>query len=107
MERTTIDNRLENAAGYGEMRIGLYIWRKSIKRLKEEGLVVTEKFPSKRKGEFYCYVDWSEAGEGETKKILTRQIDSLGSQRKQKIENKQETLVVTRVFPYNIIKREA
>lgn len=72
MERMTIDNRLENAAGYGETGIGLYIWKKSIRRLRDGGLVVTERFPSERKGEVYCYVDWSKAGEGENEEDLNQ-----------------------------------
>lgn len=72
MEGTTIDSRLENAADNGEMGIGLSIWKKSIRRLKEEGLVVIEKSSSKRKGEVYCYVDWSKAGEGENEEDLNQ-----------------------------------
>ena len=60
MQRITIDDRLENAASYGETEMDLFIWKKSIERLRKNGLVVTQKFPSNRKGEFFCNVSWKE-----------------------------------------------
>lgn len=63
MERITIDDRLENAASYGEMDMDLFIWKSSIGRLRKNGLIVTEKYPTQRRGEYYCNVSWSHASE--------------------------------------------
>lgn len=68
MQRTSIDARLANAASYGEREMNLFLWKKDIKRLRKAGLTVTKKYPSERKGEFYCNINWKEdkvAGEGE------------------------------------------
>ena len=65
MQKITIDDRLENAASYGEMEMDLFLWKRSIKRLRKNGLVVTEKFPTQRKGEFFCNVSWKEERSGE------------------------------------------
>jgi len=59
MKSLSIDERLELAASYGEMEINLFLWKKCINRLRKNGLIVTEKFPSKRKGEIYCIISWA------------------------------------------------
>lgn len=58
MRKITIDDRLENAASCGQMEIDLFLWKKTIERLRKNGLIVTEKFPSKRKGEVFCNISW-------------------------------------------------
>ena len=63
MQRSSIDARLANAASYGEMEMDLFLWKNTIKRLRKAGLEVTEKFPSKREGEFYCNISWREKKE--------------------------------------------
>lgn len=68
MQEQTIENRLESAASYGEMEINLFLWKKKISRLRKNGLTVTEKFESKRKGEFYCNVSWKDATDAQNGK---------------------------------------
>lgn len=64
MRKITIDDRLENAASFGEMEIDLFLWKKTIERLRRDGLKVTEKFPSQRKGEVFCNISWKVARSG-------------------------------------------
>ncbi len=68
----TIDERLENAASCGEMEINLYLWQKNIFQLRANDLKVTKKFPSKRKGEFYCNISWADAKPTEANASLTQ-----------------------------------
>ena len=68
----TIDDRLENAASCGEMEIDLFLWKKTISRLRANGLKVTEKFSSNRKGEFYCTINWADAKSTGTNTNLTQ-----------------------------------
>ena len=72
MRKITIDDRLENAASFGEMEIDLFLWKKTIERLRRNGLIVTEKFPSKRKGEVFCNISWKEARSGGTEGDFTQ-----------------------------------
>ena len=68
----TIDDRLESAASCGEMEIDLFLWRKTISQLRANGLKVTEKFPSKRKGQVYCNIIWANANPSETTGSVTQ-----------------------------------
>lgn len=58
---TTIE-RLEDAAESRKKSLSLFLWGKTIKSLRKNGLKVTEKFPSSRKkGLFYCEISWEHA----------------------------------------------
>lgn len=68
MQRNSIEKRLETAAANGQMDIHLFLWKKEIRRLEKNGLVVMTKYPARRKGEYYCNISWAgkrEAGENE------------------------------------------
>ncbi len=69
MQRISIDDRLEYAASYGETEMSLFIWKTTIKRLKRDGLKVVEKYPTQRKGEFYCTISWAHASQVEEGKM--------------------------------------
>ena len=88
MQKNSIDDRMENAADYGEMDINLYLWKKSIKRLRKNGLVVTERYPSKRKGEVYCNISWAYKVEGQKLQVNNLHEMALSSiRRKEAREN--------------------
>ena len=72
MRKITIDDRLGNAASFGEMEIDLFLWKKTIERLRRNGLIVTEKFPSKRKGEVFCNISWKVERSGEPQGDFTQ-----------------------------------
>lgn len=61
MQKMTVDERLENAASYGEMQMYLFLWEKTITRLTKNGLTVEKQYASKRKGEYYCLISWEDA----------------------------------------------
>lgn len=68
MDKYSIDERLEHAAKKGKMEKNLRIWKSTMKRLRKNGLIVTEKNSTNRIGEFYCNVSWAHARKVEGEK---------------------------------------
>lgn len=61
MARQSIDELLENAAEHGETEFYQFIWKRTINRLRKNGLIVEEKYAGISKGRIYCKVDWSQS----------------------------------------------
>lgn len=59
----SIDARLKHEAENGKMDKKLKLWKPSIKRLRKNGLIVTQGDPTDREGEYNCYISWAHADE--------------------------------------------
>ncbi|MBQ9298294.1 MAG: hypothetical protein IJ223_04620 [Clostridia bacterium] len=57
MGRMSLEERLEMAAEFGKYFCFLNVWKKDIRVLREDGLIVDEQYPV-CKGKFYCRLSW-------------------------------------------------
>ena len=70
MGRMSLEERLEMAAEFGKYFCFLNVWKKNIKDLREDGLIVDEQYPV-CKGKYYCRISW-ELGYPKKNQPLTR-----------------------------------
>lgn len=62
MKSLTVLDRIEYAAQGGAYEIHLFVWNNTAKKLRREGLVLTEtNIHSERKGEKYLGISWKDA----------------------------------------------
>lgn len=81
MEKITIIERLEFVAAHGETSTALRLWKSQMKKLENEGFLITVIQETERKGEYYCDISWKNptTNKGDSQKLLQYTINCLNN----------------------------